>query len=64
MSTNSIVRIACDAMQFFEIDLPDGADPETYADSDEARAQFADLVSSGFIDFQLVRRFDSDGKEV
>ncbi|WP_170424906.1 hypothetical protein [Ruegeria arenilitoris] len=51
-------------MQFFEIDLPDGADPETYADSDEARTQFADLVSSGFIDFQLVRRFDIDGKEV
>jgi len=64
MSTKQIARIACDAMQFFEIDLPDGADPETYADSDEARAHFAELVSSGFIEFDLVRRFDSDGKEV
>lgn len=64
MSTKQVVRIACDAMQFFEIDLPEGVDPETYADSDEAREQFAGLVSSGFIDFQLVRQFDSDGKEV
>jgi len=64
MSTKRIAMIACDAMQYFEIDLPEGADPDSFAESEEARAHFADLVSAGLIDFEIVRRFDGEGREV
>lgn len=63
-ATPTIARVAYETMQFFEIDLPAGADPETYCDSNDAREHFADLILSGFIDFQLERRFGADGEEV
>ena len=64
MEEDKIVRVAYETMQFFEIDLPEGVDPEEYCNTDEAREHFADLVKSGFIDFTLERRFNDKGKEV
>ncbi|WP_299553657.1 hypothetical protein [uncultured Tateyamaria sp.] len=60
---SAVVRVAYETQQFFEIDLPEGQDPETYCDTDEARAHFADLITSRFIDLKLERAFDEDGKE-
>lgn len=59
-----IARVAYKTMQFFEIDLPEGADPETYCSSNGAREYFADLILSKIIDFKLERRFNEDGEEV
>lgn len=62
--TPPIVRVAYETMQFFEIELPNGADPETYCDTIEARTHFVELITSGFISFKLERRFGEDGEEL
>ncbi len=59
-----VVRVAYETMQFFEVDLPEGADPETYCETKEAREHFASLILSGFIDFTLERKFDADRNEL
>ncbi len=61
--TAPVTRVAYETMQFFEIDLPEGEDPEEYCNTKEAREHFADLVTSGFIDFQVERLFDAGGQE-
>lgn len=59
-----VVRVAYETMQFFEVDLPEGADPETYCETKDAREHFASLILSGFIDFNLERKFDADRNEL
>ncbi len=59
-----VARVAYETMQFFEVDLPEGADPEAYCDTKEAREHFASLIESGFIDFTLERKLDEDRNEL
>lgn len=60
----AIDRVAYETMQFFEIELPDGADPETYCDTPEAREHFAQLILTLQIDMKHERSFDASGNEV
>jgi hypothetical protein len=62
--SNAPVRIALDAMSFFEMDLPEGVDPEEFANSKEAKDEVCSLVQSGMIDFRVERLFDANGDEV
>lgn len=61
--SKTVVRVAYETMQFFEVDLPPGVTPEEYNGSDEMRRTCADHVLTGFIDFTVERLFDEDGKE-
>jgi hypothetical protein len=62
--SNAPVRIALDAISFFEMDLPEGVDPEEFANSKEAKDEVCSLVQSGMIDFRVERLFDANGDEV
>ena len=61
---SQVVRVAYETMQFFEVDLPEGQTPESYIGTDDFREACADLISSGFIDFQVERKFNAEGEEV
>jgi len=56
-------RVAYETQQFFEIDLPEGADPATYPDTPEGKEHLADLILSGFVGFAVERLYDDNGNE-
>lgn len=64
MTDRTVARVAYETMQFFEIDIPDGEDPEEYWNTDEAREHFAELIKSGFIEFTVERRYNASGEEI
>ena len=60
----TIVLAAYVPMQFIEVDLPHGVDPEEYSDTQDFRDEVADRIRAGDIGFSLERRFDEKGNEV
>ncbi|CBW47005.1 hypothetical protein [Roseovarius sp. 217 phage 1] len=44
-----------DTMQFFEIEIPEDVDPESFLDSDLCRQVCADKILSGMTDLEINR---------
>ncbi len=59
-----ISRAAFETMQFFEVEIPEGQTSQSYMETQEFREECADLILSGFIEFQLEREFDVEGTEL
>lgn len=59
-----IKRVVYETLQFFEVDLPEGCDPETYHETQEFRDEAASLIQTGFIEFQLERKLDENRNEI